>query len=120
MPRKPAKKKSPSKPKKKKAATPNGKLIQDLMAGNRVKGSYKDFVAIAGNRIIDWIDSYEAYRPNGEPVGVEGVALIHKRALHDIFGEAFASKFWNRALRMRVHPTQIQRNPNMARSHGAR
>jgi hypothetical protein len=108
--------KNPKKPEKPKASTPNGQMIQDLMTKNGVKGAYKDYVAIVGNRLVDWLDSWDIHNPAGDAVGVEGVALVHKSHLHKTFGEAFANRFWNQKLRMRVHPTQEQRNPNAAKS----
>lgn len=117
-----AKKKSQENKTKPRAPTQNGKLIQDLMAKRGVKGNYKDYVVIAGTRLIDWIESWDIFNSQGEPMGFDGVVLYHKSRLPDILDEKFTARFWNKKLGRRVTPTQQERNPNAARAkskHGA-
>lgn len=90
----PKKKNAQRKPPREDASTPNGKLIQDLMAKREVKGHYKDYVMYVGNRIIDWTGAWDAHNEQGEPVGFDGVLLIHMSKLKDHLGEKFASRYW--------------------------
>lgn len=80
------------------------------MSKRKVRGNYKDYVVIAEGRLIDWSDSWDILAPDGQPLGFDGVVLMHKRALAGVLGERFASKFWNSSVRRRVPPQQ--RNPN--------
>jgi len=96
-------------------ATPNGKLIQDLMVARGTKGDYRDFVMITGARLVDWLGSWDIFNSAGEPMGFDGVLLIHKSKLGDIVDEKFADKFWDLKLKRRVIPSQSERNPNAAR-----
>lgn len=98
----------PPKPKKevwtgKPATTENGRRIQDLMRENKIKGNHKDFVVIAGNRMIDANGSYTIQTPDGRPVHANVVALVAKRELHRLLGAA-ADAFWNRKLNRRTPP----------------
>lgn len=117
--RRPPKKKTPKHDAKvehrRPPATPNGKLIQDLMVARGVKGDYRDFVVITGARLVDWLDSWDIFNGKGDPVGFEGVLLIHKSKLETIVDEKFAAKFWDKMLRRRVIPSQAERNPNAIR-----
>lgn len=85
------------------APTANAKIIRDLMAANKVKGKYKDYVIIAGNRLIDWVASYDIIKTEDDgsvrSAGVDGMALIHKRNLVNIIGADMASKFWRNGRR---------------------
>lgn len=85
------------------APTANAKIIRDLMVANKVKGKYKDYVIIAGNRLIDWVASYDIIKTDEDgsvkSAGVDGMALIHKRNLSNIIGEEMASKFWRNGRR---------------------
>ena len=96
-------------------STPNGKLIQDLMVAREVKGDYRDFVMIVGARLVDWLGSWDIFNGQGEPVGFEGVLLVHKSKLDTVVDEKFAVKFWDKKLKRRVIPSQAERNPNAAR-----
>jgi len=109
-------KKKPVKNKQvRKASTPNGQMIQDLMAKRKVRGNYKDFVVIAGNRLVDWTESWDIFSPAGDAVGFEGVVLLHKSGLKDVVGGKLASKMW-RPKFGRIHPDQAKRNPNQAKA----
>lgn len=108
QPKQPPKKQvpSPAGPKYPKD-TPNGGMIRNMMKSTKQKGNPKDFVILVGNRLIDWWGSYDVmYQPEGEneakKMGVDGVALLHKRILHNILPAEIASQFWNKKLRMRV------------------
>ena len=82
--------------------TPNGRQIFELLRLTKKKGNPKDFVIIVGKRMLDYWGSYDMENKEGKSVGVEGVALIHKRELHKVVGDELASKFWNRKTGMRV------------------
>jgi hypothetical protein len=91
-------------------------MIQDLMDEGKVKGSYKDYVVLAGNRLIDWQDSWDMYQSNGESIGVDGVTLMHKARLHkmEMLDKKFIEdKLWHPRWGRRVHP-QAKTNPNQA------
>lgn len=108
------KKRGPKDAQIRKAPTTNGRLIQDLMTSRQVKGSFKDYVIIAGNRMIDWVESWDVFTPSGDPLGIEGVVLIHKSKLDTVIDSKFAEKFWH-PKHGRVAPRQAIRNPNEAR-----
>lgn len=93
----------PAQPDKRDAKTPNGKLIQALMQKRGMKSAdYRDFVVLTEGKVIDWKDSWEMYQPDGTPLGVSGIALVHKSKLRKIFGESFAAKLWHQGLHRRV------------------
>jgi hypothetical protein len=87
----------------------NVKIIANMLAaerkrtGKRVPGRLKDYVVIAGYRIIDVWSTHDIKMDNGETIGVEGVKLVHKSKLHSLIGKT-ADAFWNQKLRRRVHP----------------
>jgi len=98
--------KNPKTKAKRAASTPNGQLIQDLMARQGVKGSYKDYVLLAGNRLVDWTGSWDIMSPGGNPVGYEGVVLLHKSKMRGVIDSPLVERLW--------HPTlgsRIQRAP---------
>lgn len=75
--------------------TPNGRIIRNLMVAESVKGNHKDYVIIAGNRLVDWQGSYDIVRSSdGKTMGVDGMALIHKSRLSPIVGDELAKHFW--------------------------
>lgn len=78
--------------------TPNGAMIKKIMAINGTSGHYKDFVVLANQRLVDWSGSWDLHDQNGDPIGVEGVVLIHKSQLEQYVGEDLASKFWKRGI----------------------
>lgn len=80
------------------APTPNAKLINDLMVEKRVEGDFKDYVIISGSRLIDWKKSFDIKLDGDKSLGIDGVALIHKRRLHNIVGDEEASRFWHPGL----------------------
>lgn len=82
---------------KKPVKTANGKIIRDLMLANRVKGNYKDFVIIAGDRLMDWAGSYDMLN-DGKKVIAQAVALIHKSKLANVIGAEPARAFWRPTL----------------------
>jgi hypothetical protein len=78
------------------AESASGRMIQDLMRSVGADGSYKDYVVIAGNRLVDWRGSYDIKRAeDSKSVGIpDGVALIHKRKLKNVIGDGAAKMFW--------------------------
>jgi len=105
MPTKRNKKKQPAKksqPKVAPAKTANGRIIRDLMLSNKVKGNFKDFVIIAGERLLDWCGSYDILSDDGSKVTAKAVALVHKSKLRNIIGEEQARRFWHPGIG-RVH-----------------
>lgn len=90
------------------AATDSGRLIQQMLAHVRLDpADYKDYVAIAESRMIDWTgESYDLKRADGTPLDGPP-AVLHKRDLRKVAGDGLASKFWHRALNRRV----VRRGP---------
>ena len=80
------------------------------MVARNVKGDYREFVIIIGSKLVDWLESWDAFNAMGEPVGVEGIVLIHKSKLESIVDTKFAAKFWDKKLMRRVIPNQTERN----------
>lgn len=76
----------------------NARIIRDLMFTQNIKGNYKDYVVLAGKRLIDWQGSYDMVTEEGKTVGVQNMALVHKSKLHKIVGEQLASHFWRRGI----------------------
>jgi hypothetical protein len=107
--KKKAKRAKKYKPKKQKtdkqmppAPTANAKVIRDLMAANKVKGKFKDYVVIAGVRLIDWLGSYDILHESEDGLkaaGINGMALVHKSKLRNIIGEKMAAQFWRNGRR---------------------
>jgi len=83
---------------KKKAAqhkplSSNAKMVKEFMEAEKVGGSYKDYVLITGNRLIDYQGSYDIMFKDGKGVGE--MILVHKRKLAAILPEDFAARFWH-------------------------
>ena len=83
--------------------SPHAKLIAEMMNDKCVRGNVKDFVVIAGYRLMDYQGSFDLKKDDGsgETVGIEGIRLVHKRMLHTVVGDSIAAHFWNRATRQR-------------------
>jgi hypothetical protein len=75
--------------------TANAKTIKALMISKKVKGHYKDYVIITGNRLVDWQGTFNITVDDGYTLGVDGLALIHKKRLHMIIGDEQAKRFWH-------------------------
>jgi hypothetical protein len=82
----------------------NLKMISDLMKSERVRGNPKDYVVLAGFRVIDWAGEFDVHADDGGTVGINGIALIHKKNLEPVLGEKFANQFWSKTLRRRRSP----------------
>jgi hypothetical protein len=72
---------------------PNGKLIYSFVKETKAKGSFKDYVLVTENRMIDYRDSYNIMIKNKTEVGRK--YLVHKSKLKNLIGEALALKFWH-------------------------
>ena len=98
--------------------THNAKIIVDLLVSNRVgkPSDFKNYVIITGNRLVDWAGSQDMYRvEDGKEVGrlgFNGVAIVHKRKLHNIIGDDAADVFWSRKLGRRRPPKVDPRAQN--------
>jgi hypothetical protein len=80
----------------------NARVIANLMQTKGVRGNVKDFVVIAGFRIMDFQGSFDIRKEDDlTTVGIDGIRLVHKRELHGIVGEELASNFWDRRIRRR-------------------
>lgn len=75
--------------------TANAKTIKALMVSKKVKGNFKDYVIITGNRLVDWRGTFSITVDEGHRLGVDGLALIHKNRLHMIIGDEQAKRFWH-------------------------
>lgn len=81
----------------------NARIVADIMRTKGIRGNVKDYVVIAGYRIMDYQGSFDIRKDDGsgETVGIEGIRLVHKRELHSVVGESLAAHFWNRKTRTR-------------------
>lgn len=70
----------------------NAKLIFQFMKTNKIKGDYRDYVLISGDRLINWDNSYNCETKNIEK---DGIKLVHKRNLKNILSEENAAVFWH-------------------------
>lgn len=96
--------------KQKAPPTANAKMIRDLMVATGVKGDYRDYVIIAGMRLVDWLGSYDIRSDEHlGSVGINGMALLHKSKLRNAIGGELASNFWDSKLKMRK---QFGEHPN--------
>src|SRR5690606_26891778 len=82
--------------------TANARIIRDLMLTQKVRGNWKDYVVLAGKRLIDWQGSYDMVTQDGKTIGVKSMWLVHKSKLTKIVGEQLASQFWRSGIG-RVH-----------------
>ena len=73
----------------------NGIMIHDLMKAHKVNGNFKDYVVIVGNRLIDYRRSFDITLDDEGTLGVDGIALVHKRKLKNIIGEKAAAQLWH-------------------------
>lgn len=79
---------------KERLPTPNARIIRDLMFTQKIKGNWKDYVVLAGKRLIDWQGSYDLVTEDGKTVGVKNMALVHKSKLANLVGAQLARQFW--------------------------
>ena len=111
--RKPKKKRQPTpeeakrarmaKAEKFEAPTANAKIIYDLMLSSNIRGNFKDYVVIAGKRVIDWLGSYDIVKEeDGSTLGIEGIGLIHKSKLNNLIGAELAAYFWKQGIGRKV------------------
>lgn len=75
--------------------TANGRKIRDFMIAHKVNGNFRDYVIFSGDAFIDWLGTYKAVAEDGNPIRVEGTALIHKKKLKNLVGDKAAKKFWH-------------------------
>jgi len=94
--------------------THNAKIIQDLMDQNKVKGDFRNWVIIAGRRLVDWLGSHAIIGDDVDDSKLEGMKLVHKSLLHHFVGAEWAGKFWDRKHKRRrmfgEHPRRPVRN----------
>jgi hypothetical protein len=76
------------------------KIIKELMTSKKIKGNVKDYVVIAGTTLMDVHGQYVLNTVDGKPITAQFMALIHKRNLYKLMGNA-AEVFWHRALGQR-------------------
>lgn len=76
-------------------------VISELMASKKIKGKTKDYVVIAGDVLMDVNGQYVIKTSDGRTVSADVVALVHKRELYKLLGDA-AEMFWHRKLGMRA------------------
>lgn len=89
------------------AKTPNGRTIQQLLIqAERNPNHYKDWCVRTTGRLIDWVSTYNIASAVG-PAPVDGVELVHKRALHALYPKPFADNLWSTAMNRR----KIQKVP---------
>jgi hypothetical protein len=74
------------------------RVLRRLMRRQKVKGKARDYVALAGGRLLDCSGEYLVERIGDAVV----TRLVHKRELHRYVPAEVAACFWSRSLRMRV------------------
>jgi hypothetical protein len=73
--------------------TANGKMIAEMMIEAGIKGDYKDYILLIGERIVEYRRGFTVIFEEGvEPIS--GVRLVHKKDLHRIIGDD-AHKLWH-------------------------
>jgi len=75
--------------------TANATTINNLMKSEGVKGSFKDYVVLAGARLVDWQGSHNIVTLDEKRIGVNGVALVHKKNLKNFLPTEIAETFWH-------------------------
>jgi len=76
--------------------TPNAQMILDAMGAGGVKGNYRDYVLLVGDRLIDWKGSHGIVNTDdNKPAHVQGIRLVHKKNLKSILPEEVAAQFWH-------------------------
>jgi hypothetical protein len=79
----------------KESLTSNAKMIVGVMDSDGVSGNYKDYVLLTGDRLIDWKRSHAIRTPDGKSIGVDGIALVHKKKLANMLPAEIADQFWH-------------------------
>jgi hypothetical protein len=82
-------------------STVNGRMIYDLMKERKVRGRYKDYVIINGDKLMDWLGTYEIKIIGGKNVAffTNNVILVHKSKLSRFIGKEGEMKFWSSGVR---------------------
>ena len=91
--------------------TDNAGRIAMMMEIRKIRGKYKDHVLFVDDVMIDWLGTYRALSMgDGALDGFvkDGVAVVHKRWLHEIVGEDMARKFWQNGLRIN-HGVEVRK-----------
>lgn len=78
--------------------TQNARMIINIMAENKIRGSYKDYILIVGNNLIDWKRSYNVTIKRDAESGSVGVLIMHKKNLKNVLPAAMAAEFWHPTL----------------------
>ncbi len=81
------KKKKQAKAKKEQPPLPtaNARMIKKFLDAGKMKGDFRDYVILTGNRMLDWEGSYELEAPDGGAVQVAETNLMHKKKLETMF-----------------------------------
>jgi hypothetical protein len=75
---------------------PNAKMIVEAMKEAKIKGNYRDYVLLVGDRLIDYRESHGLAALDGlSSARVEGMAVMHKKRLKNILPEDVAALFWH-------------------------
>lgn len=72
---------------------PNGKIIYKYIKETKAKGTFKEYMLIIGNRMLDYRDSYNVIIENRTES--DNIYLLHKSKLKNLIGEEEALKFWH-------------------------
>lgn len=81
----------------------NKELIRKLMKHKGRRGNFKDYVVLSGELMHDYQDKYVVQRVDGR-ADDDTKLLLHKRWLYQFIRKEQAEAFWNRKLRVRLHP----------------
>lgn len=77
------------------AKTQNGRHIIKLMIEEKIRGSFKDYVIIVGNQLLDWRKNMTLTAHDGLSVRVDKPVLVHKSKLKNIISQEAAAAFWH-------------------------
>ena len=76
------------------ATSRDGAMILETMAAAGVRGNYKDYVLLLGNRLVDRSGAKDVKVLHDAPLSGAHVEVIHKRDLHRFIGEQ-ALQYWD-------------------------
>jgi hypothetical protein len=77
----------------------NGKFVFSIMKSRKIRGNYKDFVVLAGNKLFDRYDVYEVVRLTKE----DSLEIVHKEDLTEKIEGRLPDLLWDKKFRKRTN-----------------